>query len=166
LTARFAPAAFALAAGPEMAQPRDIKSLARGICRPMGRPPVKPKENFLFFVAPESKTIEVHPGEILCAKGERAISMYIIRSGTMEIFDGPVVYETVGPGDIVGEMAMIDDEPRSASVRAVTETVVIPLDESRFITMVERAPTFGIRVMRVLVRRLRALSDRYQKATS
>jgi len=117
------------------------------------------KDNFLFLLAPDMDSVEVHPGEILFEKGDKAIAVYVIKNGTMEIFDGPIVYETVGPGDLIGEMALIDAAPRSASIRAVTECDVIPIDAKRFITMVERTPTFAIRVMRVLVRRLRALHE-------
>jgi CRP-like cAMP-binding protein len=117
------------------------------------------KENFLFLLGQDADTVEIHPGEILFEKGDKAIAVYVVKSGTLEIFDGEIVYEAVGPGDLIGEMALIDEAPRSASIRAVTESEIIPIDAKRFITMVERTPTFAIRVMRVLVRRLRALHE-------
>jgi len=117
------------------------------------------KENFLYLLGNDTPAVEVHPGETLFAKGDRAINVYVIKSGKMEIFDGDVVYESVGPGDLIGEMALIDEAPRSASIRAVTETEIIPIDAKRFVTMIERTPTFAIRVMRTLVRRLRALHE-------
>ena len=120
---------------------------------------MKVKDDFLPLVGPEAPTVEVHPGEVLFAKGDKALAMYVVRSGRLEIFDGGTVYETVGPGQIIGEMAMIDDEPRSANVRAIEECLVVPIDRKRFVTMVERTPTFAIRVMRVLVQRLRALHE-------
>ena len=119
----------------------------------------KEKDNFLFLLGPEFDTVEIHPGEILFEKGDRAIAVYVVKSGRLEIFDGPITYETVSPGDLIGEMALIDEAPRSASIRAVTECEIIPIDAKRFITMVERTPTFAIRVMRVLVRRLRSLHE-------
>ncbi len=117
------------------------------------------KENFLYLLDPDASSVEVHPGETLFAKGDRAINVYVIKSGKMEIFDGPVVYEMVGPGDLIGEMALIDEAPRSASIRAVTECEIIPIDAKRFVSMIERTPTFAIRVMRTLVRRLRELHE-------
>ena len=117
------------------------------------------KDNFLFLLGPDHEAVEVHPGEVLFEKGDKAIAVYVIKTGTMEIFDGTVVYEQVGPGDLIGEMALIDEAPRSASIRAVTECEVIPINAKRFVTMVERTPTFAIRVMRVLVRRLRSLHE-------
>jgi len=117
------------------------------------------RDNFLFLLGPDAESVEIHPGEILFEKGDKAIAVYVVKSGQLEIFDGPVVYETVGEGDLIGEMALIDAAPRSASIRAVTECEIIPIDAKRFITMVERTPTFAIRVMRVLVRRLRELHE-------
>jgi CRP-like cAMP-binding protein len=117
------------------------------------------KENFLFLLGPDADAVEIHPGEILFEKGDKAIAVYVVKSGKLEIFDGTVTYETVGPGDLIGEMALIDEAPRSASIRAVTECEIIPIDAKRFITMVERTPTFAIRVMRVLVRRMRSLHE-------
>jgi CRP-like cAMP-binding protein len=121
--------------------------------------PMSEKENFLYLLDPDASSVEVHPGETLFAKGDRAINVYVIKSGKMEIFDGPVVYEMVGPGDLIGEMALIDEAPRSASIRAVTECEIIPIDAKRFVSMIERTPTFAIRVMRTLVRRLRELHE-------
>jgi len=117
------------------------------------------KDNFLFLLGPEAEAVDIHPGEILFNKGDKAIAVYVVKSGKLEIFDGKVVYETVGAGDLIGEMALIDEAPRSASIRAVTECEIIPIDAKRFIQMVERTPTFAIRVMRTLVRRLRSLHE-------
>ena len=116
-------------------------------------------DSFLYLVGPNEPTIEVHPGEVLFEKGDHAFAMYIVKSGRLEIVDAGTVFETVGPGQIVGEMAMIDDVPRGAAVRAKTECQLIAIDRDRFITMVERTPTFSIRVMRVLANRLRALHE-------
>jgi CRP/FNR family cyclic AMP-dependent transcriptional regulator len=119
----------------------------------------KEKDNFLFLLGPDVEIVDIHPGEVLFEKGDRAIAVYVVKSGRLEIFDGPFTYETVTAGDLIGEMALIDEAPRSASIRAVTECEIIPIDAKRFITMVERTPTFAIRVMRTLVRRLRLLHE-------
>ena len=116
-------------------------------------------DSFLYLVGPNEPTIEVHPGEVLFEKGDHAFAMYIVKSGRLEIVDAGTVFETVGPGQIVGEMAMIDDVPRGAMVRAATECLLIPIDRARFTTMIERTPTFAIRVMRVLANRLRDLHE-------
>jgi CRP-like cAMP-binding protein len=52
-------------------------------------------------------------------------------------------------------MALIDSEPRSATVVAETDCVVVPVSEKQFLFMTSEAPYFGLSLMRVLVRRLR-----------
>ena len=52
-------------------------------------------------------------------------------------------------------MALIDDSPRSATVVALTDVTVVPIQEQRFLFMVEHTPFFALRVMRVLANRLR-----------
>ena len=82
----------------------------------------------------------------------------------MQVHDGNVIYETVGPGGIVGEMAIVDGAPRSAAVRAEHESEVIPIDQARFLRMVERTPFFAIRIMHVLTKRLRHTNERVKLA--
>jgi CRP-like cAMP-binding protein len=68
--------------------------------------------------------------------------------------------DEVHEGGIFGEMAMIDDGPRSATVVAKTECEVVPVDERQFLVLVRQAPFFALDVMRTLVRRLRVMNER------
>jgi CRP-like cAMP-binding protein len=81
--------------------------------------------------------------------------MYVVMEGEVEILDGPIILEVTGPGSIVGELALIDDEPRSASVLAKTDCRVVHVDRKRFQYMVQETPFFGLAVMKVLADRLR-----------
>ncbi len=97
-------------------------------------------------------------GEILFSKGDAAQEIHILRSGELQILDGNRVFETVGPGGIVGEMALIDGGLRSATVRASAPSEVVALDQRRFLFMVQQAPYFALRVMRVMSARLRSMN--------
>ena len=90
--------------------------------------------------------------------------MYVVKSSDLQILDGNYVYETVSVGGIVGEMAIVDGSPRSATVRAIQPSIVIPIDERRFLFMVQQTPFFALRVMRVMAARLRAMNERSLKA--
>jgi CRP-like cAMP-binding protein len=57
-------------------------------------------------------------------------------------------------------MALVDGGPRSAPARAVTQSVVIPIDERRFLFLVQQTPFFALRVMRLMSTRLRAANER------
>ena len=81
--------------------------------------------------------------------------MYVVMEGEVEILDGSVLLEIAGPGSIVGELALIDDEPRSASVVAKTDCRLVPVDRRRFQYMVQETPYFALAVMKVLADRLR-----------
>jgi CRP-like cAMP-binding protein len=75
--------------------------------------------------------------------------------GKVEIRRGNRRFETVGPNGIFAEMALIDDSPRSATVVALTDVTLAPIQEQQFLFMAEHAPFFALRVMRVLANRLR-----------
>jgi CRP/FNR family transcriptional regulator/CRP/FNR family cyclic AMP-dependent transcriptional regulator len=62
------------------------------------------------------------------------------------------------PGEIFGEMSLIDGEPRSASAVARAETTVIPITEEQFLFLIGKLPYFAINVMRVLAVRLREMN--------
>ena len=75
-------------------------------------------ENFLGLFDQETEVVILAPGEALFEKGEPGRLMYVVKTGDLQILDGNYVYETVSAGGIVGEMAMVDGSPRSATVCA------------------------------------------------
>jgi CRP/FNR family cyclic AMP-dependent transcriptional regulator len=89
---------------------------------------------------------------------EKGDSMFLIRSGEVEIERNGKVIETLGPGGIFGEMALIDGSPRSATARAKTDCVVAPINEKIFLFLVHETPYFAIAVMRTLADRLRRMN--------
>lgn len=115
------------------------------------------EEDFLGFFRNEDG-LRLDAGQVLFAKGDMAHEAFVVRSGELQILDGNRVFETVGPGGIVGEMALIDHGQRSATVRASIPTEVIALDERRFLFMVQQTPFFALRVLRVMSSRLRAMN--------
>ena len=117
-------------------------------------------EDFLGLFGKDTDVVTLAPGDVLFEKNEPGRVMYVVKSGEIQIIDGNYVYETVSAGGILGEMALVDAGPRSATVRAVRQSVVIPLDERRFLFMVSQTPFFALRLMRVMSARLRAMNER------
>jgi CRP-like cAMP-binding protein len=103
-------------------------------------------------------------GAIILKKGEPGNVMYVVKAGTVEVRDGRRLLDTVDPGGVVGEVALIDAGGRSASVIAKTDCQLLPIDEEQFILLVERMPYFALQVMRVLADRLRRTTE--QRGTS
>jgi CRP-like cAMP-binding protein len=105
-------------------------------------------------------TTSIPAGQFVFKTGESGRTMYIIIEGEVEILVGSVEVETAGPGSIVGEMALIDDEPRSASALAKTGCRLVPVDRRQFEYMVQETPHFALAVMKVVADRLRRTDAR------
>jgi len=109
----------------------------------------------LFRNAPE--VIPVPAGGYIFRKGEAAKVMYLIIEGEVDLVLGGKVIETAGEGTFIGEMALIDEEPRSASARVRSDCRVFPIDEERFQSLVRETPFFALQMMKILARRLRSM---------
>jgi CRP/FNR family cyclic AMP-dependent transcriptional regulator len=117
-------------------------------------------DDFLGLFSEGNNAITFEAGRELFKKGDPGHDLYVVKSGEVQIVDGNQTLETVTTGGILGEMALVDGGPRSATARAVTDTAVIPVDERRFLFLVQQTPFFAIRVMRVMSTRLRAMNER------
>jgi CRP/FNR family cyclic AMP-dependent transcriptional regulator len=107
--------------------------------------------------------VSVGPGDFLFKKGNQGTGFYIVRSGRLQIVSGDIVYETITTGDIVGEMAVVDEATRSASVVARTRADLIAVDPPGFLALVRNEPQFALIIMQVMARRLRKMNQRYQR---
>ena len=98
-------------------------------------------------------------GETIFAIDDEADRMYVVAEGAVEIRIGTTVLERVEPGGIIGEMALIEHLPRSASAVAVEPTKLSPIDQRRFLFLVQHHPFFALEVMQVLANRLRQMDE-------
>ena len=111
--------------------------------------------DFSLFVGREFPTRFFAKGNTIFREGEQADEFFVVVRGEVEIRSGNRWFETVGQNGIFGEMAMIDESARSATVVALTDVTVAPIQEQQFLFMVKNTPFFALRVMRVLAHRLR-----------
>ena len=114
--------------------------------------------DFLGLFRRSSEVVTLKPGDVLFKKGDPAKHMYVVLSGTIRVGDGNTVFEEISPGGIVGEMALIDEAPRSATVTAVADCTLAQIDERRFLLLVQNTPGFALNVMRLLSQRLRHMN--------
>ncbi len=96
-------------------------------------------------------------GDTIFEEGTPGRLMYVVLRGSVEIRVGNRVLDIAGPGDIIGEMALIDASARSATAVALEDCSLAPVDERQFLQMVERTPFFALNVMQVLADRLRRM---------
>lgn len=116
-------------------------------------------ENFLRLFTSTGNMLRLAPEEAIFREGERGDRMYIVVSGQARIEVGGKYVDTIGPGGIVGEMALLDDSPRSASAIALEECELVPVDEERFLYLVTKSPEFALHVMRIMADRLRGMNE-------
>jgi CRP/FNR family transcriptional regulator, cyclic AMP receptor protein len=112
--------------------------------------------DFSHLVGPEVPTRNYGKGAAIFREGDRGDEFFVVVRGEVEIRSGNRLLERLGKNSIFGEMALIDDSPRSATVVAVTDATVAPIKERQFLFLVKHTPFFALRVMRVLASRLRA----------
>lgn len=98
-------------------------------------------------------------GQTIFAKGDPGDRMYVITAGTVRVEDGGRLIATLGPGELLGELALIDASPRSASALAGTDCALAPIDRPRFLFLVQQTPYFAVQVMQAMAERLRSERD-------
>jgi CRP-like cAMP-binding protein len=96
-------------------------------------------------------------GQPVFVEGAAADGMYSVLEGEVEIVMDGKVRETVQCGGFFGELALLDDHPRSATAIARTDCAIAVVNAKRFETLVQQTPFFALQVMRVMAERLRRM---------
>ena len=99
--------------------------------------------------------VAVRAGDAVIAEGEIGDALYIVVRGTFGAFVGDERVNSIGPGHYVGELALLVDEPRSATIRADSDGEVLRLDRERFMELLGHDATAARAVATTLARRLR-----------
>lgn len=103
------------------------------------------------------------PGQVIFHLGDPGGLLYIISRGKVRIsyntVEGQeVVLAILGPGDFFGELALLDDSPRSATAESIGPTETLTLHRDDFIHFITDNPTFSLHVMQTLARHIRRLN--------
>jgi len=115
-------------------------------------------EDTLTDVASVLEEVELRPGELVFSKGDPGKSMYIVVSGRVRVFDGAKTINFLGEQEIFGELALLDPEPRSASVESAEETRLFRLDRDTLFELMTDNVGVVSGIMQVLCRRLRRMT--------
>jgi len=100
------------------------------------------------------------PGQIIVTQGTPGQAFYLILEGRVEILRDGVSLGGFGPGDFFGEMSLLDQAPRSATIRAIGQVSCLMLSSWDFKALLERHPAIAIKLLEVLSRRLRVADER------
>jgi CRP-like cAMP-binding protein len=99
-------------------------------------------------------------GDTIFSEGEPGDALYLIVEGKVKVHKGEKELVRLGVRDVFGEMAVLDSEPRSASVTAVEDSVCLKIGRDDFRDILSERPEIGLGVMKVLTRRLRDTSKK------
>ena len=109
------------------------------------------------------QTIKFNAGETILSEGEAGDTAFLIIAGSVEVSVGEGAKAksvgTLDAGDVFGEMSLIEPAPRSATVKAVTDTECVVTTYDEFIASIQANPERAIEFMKTLVRRLRQMNE-------
>lgn len=112
-------------------------------------------------VARAGTEITVEAGSIIAEQGQMGREAYIILSGTVEIKRGGRKIASLGAGDIVGELSLLDHGPRTATVVCDTDCVLFVLDQRHLRETLEKHPSIALKLLGTLAERIRAFDRKY-----
>lgn len=98
-------------------------------------------------------------GDVIFREGDKGELMFVVKAGNVDLKVLGRTVETLESGDILGEMALIDSYPRSATAVAATDCQLVPIDGEKFQFLISQTPYFAIEVMQIMARRLRHMNQ-------
>jgi CRP-like cAMP-binding protein len=117
-----------------------------------------------------SERVGFDAGKNLCRQGDPADAAYLIIDGEAEIIlegpAGPITVATLGANEIVGEIGILCDLPRNATVRAKNRLVALRIAKDPFTRMVREFPNMSVSIMRELAHRLELTNNQLRTALS
>lgn len=106
----------------------------------------------------EENPVVLQPGEVLFRAGETGDCMYVLLDGTLDVLVQEQVVERSQRGAILGELALIDQSPRGATVVAATASQLARVDARRFHRLIQQNSYFAMHVMKELADRIRSMN--------
>ena len=115
-----------------------------------------------------SERVAFDPGKRLFRQGDPGDAAYLIIAGEAEVIAetpaGPLVLATLGANEIVGEMAILGNVPRAATVRAKDRLITLRISKEPFMRMVREFPSMAVAMMQELAERLAATNNQLSTA--
>jgi CRP/FNR family transcriptional regulator, cyclic AMP receptor protein len=111
----------------------------------------------LSAVAKAADEIDLPAGHDLCVEGDQGHEAYVLLAGQATVKRNNRKVADLGPGDIIGELALLENAPRGATVTCSTDCTVLVLDRRHFSGLVQGAPGLAFKFLQTLAGRLREL---------
>lgn len=111
-------------------------------------------------IADIAEEVPVGAGDVVFAEGDPGEALYIVVEGRVQVLKGDRKLAELGERECFGEMSVLDSEPRSATVSAVTEAMLLKIGREEFKDILGERPEIAAGIMKVLSRRLREANRR------
>jgi len=98
-------------------------------------------------------------GQTIVREGDKGATMYFVKSGVVELLVGEQLLDILEPGNVFGEMSVVDGEPRSATAVATNDCELLEVDNDGFEVLISRRPDIAVKVMKVMAQRIRRLNQ-------
>jgi len=105
-------------------------------------------------------TVSYSAGAVIFRAGQRGTLMFVMLKGLASVMVGDETVEMAIPGTVLGEMALLGDGRRSATVIARRDCVLVPITREQFDVLTKETPAFARYVMKVMAERLRRMNER------
>jgi len=109
----------------------------------------------LAAIAQLTELVDVPSGKALVTEGDRAYEFAVLVQGTADVTQGGKKINAMSAGDFFGEIALVSDSPRTATVTTTSPAVLLVLTRQAFWSLVDQMPTIERRVLKTLAERLR-----------
>jgi CRP-like cAMP-binding protein len=115
-------------------------------------------------LVPSARPVSVAARHEVFHKGDAGAQLYVVIDGRLKALTtspegDEVVFNVMGPGEVFGDMALLSERPRSATVRAIDRCELLVLDRRDFLAFVKRSPDVAVRMLTMLVERLARVSE-------
>jgi len=108
-------------------------------------------------------------GDFIFSEGDDSHEAYLILSGRVEVLKatpgGPLRLAVLGTGDLLGEMGLLEDQPRSATARALEPVATSAIESEEFLYLILNKPDDALGLLRALFERLRSMNQRLAEVT-
>jgi CRP-like cAMP-binding protein len=111
--------------------------------------------------------LEIKEGEVIINESEESHSMYWLKSGLLAVLKADSEHEgkfitlgNINPGELFGELSFLDEQPRSATVKALTDSIVIEIPKIKYADILKTQPKWMESMIKSLVERLRKTNNK------
>jgi len=107
-------------------------------------------------IAKLADEVDLRPGKVLTREGTRGREFFVLLEGTADVRSDSRLLPSLGPGDFFGEIALVDNGPRTATVRSATPMRMLVLGHAQFRDVLHQNGEIAVKILRAVTQRLRA----------